>query len=91
MKRIIISMDAASQTLNQAAHTSIAVVARSVAHKETLPDGTHIPQNIVCSQGVGPTVGAPEEAGFFGNLICRTTRLFGGAFGEGPEDIIAET
>ena len=91
MKRIIISMDAASQTLKQAAHTSIAVIARSAAHKETLPDGTHIPQNVICSQGVAPSVGAPEEAGFFGNLIYRTMRLFGGAFGEGPEDIIVET
>lgn len=81
MKPIIISMDAASQTLNQAAHTSIAVIARSAAHKEMLPDGTHIHQNVIYSQGVAPTAGAPEEAGFFGNLICRTTRLFGRAFG----------
>lgn len=60
-------MDAASQTLNQAAHTSIAVIARSAAHKETLPDRSHIPQNAICSPDVGPTVGAPEEADFF----CR--------------------
>ena len=91
MKRIIICMDAASKTLTQASHSGIAVIDRSAAHKETLPDGTHIHQNVIYSQSVAPTAGAPEEAGFFGNLICRTTRLFGGAFGEGPEDIIVET
>ena len=91
MKRIIICMDGTWQTLNQAKHTNIAIIARSVAHKETLPDGTHIHQNVIYSQGVGSTVGALEEAGFFGSMIYRTTRLFGGAFGEGLEDIIVET
>jgi len=91
MKRIILCMDGTWQTLNQARHTNIAIIARSVAHKETLPDGSHIHQHVIYSQGVGSTVGALEEAGIFGNLIYRTTRLFGGAFGEGLEDIIVET
>jgi hypothetical protein len=91
MQRIIICMDGTRQTLNQARHTNIAIIARSAAHKETLPDGTHIHQHVIYSQGVGSTVGALEEAGLFGNLIYRTTRLFGGAFGEGLEDIIVET
>lgn len=91
MKRIIICMDGTWQTLNQAKLTNIAIIARSVAHQDIRPDGTRIHQQVIYSEGVGSTVGALEKSGFFGGLIDRTTRLFGGAFGEGLEDIIVET
>src|SRR3990167_1487941 len=91
MKRIIICMDGTWQTLNQAKLTNIAIIARSVAHQDIRPDGTRIHQQVIYSEGVGSTVGALEKSGFFGGLIYRTTRLFGGAFGEGLEDIIVET
>jgi uncharacterized protein (DUF2235 family) len=53
-QRIILCMDGTRQTLNQARHTNIAIIARSAAHKETLPDGTHIHQHVIYSQGVAP-------------------------------------
>ena len=91
MKRIIICMDGTWQTLNQEKLTNIGIIARSVAHKETLPDGTHIHQNVIYSHGVGSSVGALERSGLSARLIRGTTRLFGGAFGEGLEDLIVET
>lgn len=91
MKRIIICMDGTWQTLNQDKLTNIAILARSVAHKETLPDGQYIHQHVIYSQGVGSSVSALEKSGFFGNFVHRTIRIFGGAFGEGLEDLIVET
>ena len=81
-------MDGTWQTLNQEKLTNIGIIARSVAHKETLPDGTHIHQNVIYSHGVGSSVGALERSGLSARLIRGTTRLFGGAFGEGLEDLI---
>ncbi len=91
MKRIIICMDGTWQTLNQDKLTNIGIIARSIAHKDIRPDGSAIQQNVIYSHGVGSSIGALEKTGFAGRLIRRTTRIFGGAFGEGLEDLIVET
>jgi uncharacterized protein (DUF2235 family) len=91
MKRIIICMDGTWQTLNQEKLTNIGIIARSIAHKETRPDGTHIHQNVIYSHGVGSSVSALEKTGWSARFIRGTTRLFGGAFGEGLEDLIVDT
>ena len=91
MKRIVICMDGTWQTLSQQKLTNIGILARSVAHKEELPDGSFIHQNVIYSHGVGSTIGALEKLDFFGGFVSGANRMLGGAFGEGLEDIIVET
>lgn len=91
MKRIIICMDGTWQTLNQQTLTNIGIIARSVAHKETLPDGSHVHQQVIYTKGVGSSIGALERLGFFGGLVHGVNRIFGGMFGEGLEDGIVDT
>lgn len=91
MKRIIICMDGTWQTLNQHRLTNIGIIARSVAHKETLEDGSHIHQQVIYTKGVGSSIGALERLGFFGGLVHGVNRIFGGMFGEGLEDGIVDT
>ncbi|MFN4024210.1 MAG: phospholipase effector Tle1 domain-containing protein [Hyphomonas sp.] len=91
MKRIIICMDGTWQTLNQQRLTNIGIIARSVAHKETLADGSHIHQQVIYTKGVGSSIGALERLGFFGSLVHGVNRIFGGMFGEGLEDGIVDT
>lgn len=91
MKRIIICMDGTWQTLNQHKLTNIGIIARSVAHKETVADGQHIHQHVIYTKGVGSSIGALERLGFFGGLVHGVNRIFGGMFGEGLEDGIVDT
>lgn len=91
MKRIVICMDGTWQTLSQQKLTNIGILARSVAHKEERADGSVVHQNVIYSHGVGSSIGALEKLGFFGGLVSGANRMFGGAFGEGLEDIIVET
>lgn len=91
MKRIVICMDGTWQTLSQQKLTNIGILARSVAHKEERADGSVVHQNVIYSLGVGSSIGALENLDLFGRLASGANRLFGGAFGEGLEDIIVET
>jgi uncharacterized protein (DUF2235 family) len=91
MKRIVICMDGTWQSLNQEELTNIGVIARSVAHKETLQDGSFVHQTVIYTQGVGSATGALEPRGFLQKIATGFTRLFGGAIGEGLEDAILDT
>ena len=95
MKRIVICMDGTWQTLNQERPTNIGIIARSVAHKETIPDprggNAHIQQMVIYTQGVGSTMGTFPGAGFFDRLNAEVTRSFGGAFGVGLEESVLNT
>ncbi len=91
MKRIIICLDGTWQTLNQQKLTNIGIIARSIAHKESLPNGEFIHQNVIYTRGVGSSAGALERLGFFGSLLHGVNRIFGGMFGEGLEDGIVDT
>lgn len=97
MKRIVICMDGTWQTLSQDRLTNIGIIARSVAHKETIPGGgpggtdRYIHQTVIYTHGVGSTIGAVAKRGFLGGLSASLNRLAGGAFGEGLEDGIVDT
>lgn len=91
MKRIIICMDGTWQSLNQENLTNIGIIARSIAHKETREDGSKIEQIVIYTQGVGSSIGALSQRGFFAEASYRFNRLAGGAFGEGLEDGIVDT
>jgi uncharacterized protein (DUF2235 family) len=93
MKRIVVCMDGTWQTLRQDKPTNIALIARSVSHKETVraPDGAerHIHQMLIYSHGVGSNVGAVARRGL-SEFIANFNRINGGAFGEGLEDGIVD-
>lgn len=91
LKRFIICFDGTWQKLRQSRPTNIAIIARSVAHTNTLPDGAHIPQIVIYSQGVGSNVDALGKDGFMDGFSEWLNRMLGGVFGEGLEDAIVET
>lgn len=91
MKRIIVCMDGTWQSLNQPELTNIGIIARSVAHKETRADGSHVHQTVIYTHGVGSSIGALAERGFLEQAAYSFNRLAGGAFGEGLEDGIVDT
>lgn len=91
MKRLIVCMDGTWQTLSQQKLTNIGILARAIAHKDERPDGTVVHQHVIYSQGVGSTTGAMEKSNFAGRLVSGANRIFGGAFGEGLEDLIVDT
>lgn len=95
MKRIIICMDGTWQTLRQDRPTNIALIARSVAHKQTIkgengqPD-QFVHQIVIYTQGVGSNVGALPGRSLFSQAMSDLNRFFGGAFGDGLEDGILD-
>ncbi|MBC7769122.1 MAG: DUF2235 domain-containing protein [Phycisphaerales bacterium] len=96
MKRIIVCMDGTWQSLRQDKPTNVALIARSVAHKETLQDENgvatgYIPQTVIYTQGVGSNIGALTRLTFGSWLLAVINRTFGGALGEGLEDGILDT
>lgn len=91
MKRIIICLDGTWQTLHQHKLTNIGIIARSIAHKETVAEGNYIHQHVIYTKGVGSSIGALERLGLFGSLVHGVNRIFGGMFGEGLEDGIVDT
>lgn len=91
MKRIIVCMDGTWQSLNQDNLTNIGIIARSVAHKETLPDGSTIHQTVIYTHGVGSSIGALARRGWLEDMSASFNRFAGGAFGEGLEDGIVDT
>ncbi|MFT3726205.1 MAG: DUF2235 domain-containing protein [Terricaulis sp.] len=91
MKRIVICLDGTWQTLSQSDITNIGIIARSVAHKETRPDGSHIYQNVIYAQGVGSTIGGTVGRDWAARTFGSLTRTLGGAFGEGLDDLILDT
>lgn len=91
MKRIVVCMDGTWQSLHQANLTNIGVLARSIAHKETLPDGREIQQTVIYTHGVGSSMGALAQRGLLEEWSASFNRLAGGAFGEGLEDGILDT
>lgn len=91
MKRIIICMDGTWQSLNQPKLTNIGIIARSIAHKETLPDGKEIQQVVIYTHGVGSSMGALAQRGLLEEWSASFNRFAGGAFGEGLEDGILDT
>ncbi|MBP9234047.1 MAG: DUF2235 domain-containing protein [Hyphomonadaceae bacterium] len=91
MKRFIICFDGTWQRLRQDKPTNIAILARSVAHTNTLEDGTQIPQIVIYSQGVGSNIDALGKDGFVDGMTEWLNKILGGVFGEGVEDNIVET
>jgi uncharacterized protein (DUF2235 family) len=91
MKRIIVCMDGTWQTLSQNELTNIAVIARSIAHKETRNDGSYVDQLVIYDEGVGSTIGALARRDLAGRIFAGMTRFFGGAFGEGLDDLVLDT
>ncbi len=91
MKRFVICFDGTWQKLRQDKPTNIAIIARSIAHTHTLPDGSTIPQIVIYSQGVGSNVDALGKDGFMDGFSEWLNRMLGGVFGEGLEDNIVET
>lgn len=91
MKRIVVCLDGTWQTLSQSDITNIGIIARSTAHKETRPDGSHIYQNVIYAQGVGSTIGSMISRDIAGRAFVSFTRMLGGAFGEGLDDLILDT
>jgi len=91
MKRIVVCMDGTWQSLHQQKLTNIGIIARSVAHKETLPDGSQVHQTVIYTHGVGSSIGALAQRGFLEEVSYSFNRLAGGAFGEGLEDGIVDT
>ncbi|HRP11023.1 MAG TPA: DUF2235 domain-containing protein [Terricaulis sp.] len=93
-KRIVVCMDGTWQSLRQDRPTNIALIARSVAHKETVKNGAgepdYIHQIVIYTQGVGANVGALPGRSFFSLAMSRFNRLAGGVFGEGLEDGILD-
>lgn len=91
MKRIVVCMDGTWQTLNQDELTNIGIIARSVAHKETKPDGSTVQQTVIYTLGVGSSLGALSDTSFLQRAQTSFTRFAGGAFGEGLEDLVLDT
>jgi len=91
VKRFVVCFDGTWQRLKQPTPTNIAIIARSVAHTNTLADGTQIPQIVIYSQGVGSNVDALGKDGFMDGFSEWLNRMLGGVFGEGLEDCIVET
>jgi uncharacterized protein (DUF2235 family) len=97
MKRIVICMDGTWQNLRQDSPTNIGLIARSVAHKETVldaagnPTGEYIHQTVIYTHGVGSNVGALAQLTFGGWVMSMLNKVFGGALGEGLEDGILDT
>lgn len=94
MKRIVVCMDGTWQSLRQDKPTNIALIARSVAHKQTVKgdDGQerHIHQTVIYTQGVGSNVGALPGRSFYSEMMSRFNKLAGGMFGAGLEDGILD-
>lgn len=94
MKRIVICMDGTWQSLSQDRLTNIGLIARSVAHKQTVRDEKgeerHIHQTVIYTHGVGSNIGALAKRGFMSEVMARFNRLAGGVFGEGLEDGIVD-
>lgn len=90
MKRIVVCMDGTWQTLHQPKLTNIGIIARSVAHKETLADGGHIQQTVIYTCGVGSSMGALSDRSSLEAISASFNRFAGGAFGEGLEDGILD-
>ncbi len=96
MKRIVICMDGTWQSLRQDKPTNIGLIARSIAHKETLRDANgnvtgYVPQTVIYTQGVGSNTGALSKLTFGSWLLGVVNRTFGGALGDGLEDGILDT
>jgi uncharacterized protein (DUF2235 family) len=91
VKRFVVCFDGTWQKLRQDKPTNIAIIARSIAHTNTLADGTQIPQIVLYSQGVGSNVDALGKDGFMDGMTEWLNRIMGGVFGEGLEDCIVET
>lgn len=91
VKRFVICFDGTWQKLRQAKPTNIAIIARSIAHTNTLEDGTQIPQIVIYSQGVGSNTDALGKDGFVDGITEWLNKMLGGIFGEGIEDNIVET
>ena len=91
MKRFVICFDGTWQQLRQSKPTNIAIIARSIAHTNTLEDGTQIPQIVIYSQGVGSNTDALGKDGFVDGVTEWLNKMLGGVFGEGVEDNLVET
>ena len=91
MKRFVICFDGTWQKLRQPKPTNIALIARSVAHTHTLPDGRQIPQIVIYAQGVGSNTDALGKAGFMDGITEGLNQMLGGVFGDGLEDSIVDT
>lgn len=93
-KRIVVCMDGTWQSLRQDKPTNIALIARSVAHKETVRDAnghvSYIHQMVLYSQGVGAATTAIPGRNLISSVNSYVNRLFGGAFGDGLEDGILD-
>jgi len=97
MKRIVICMDGTWQNLRQDYPTNVGLIARSVAHKETVldaagnPTGEYIYQTVIYTHGVGSNIGALTKVTFGSWMMAMLNKIFGGALGEGLEDGILDT
>ncbi|MEQ1492688.1 MAG: DUF2235 domain-containing protein, partial [Terricaulis sp.] len=91
MKRLIVCLDGTWQTLEQTNITNIAIIARSITHAEQRPGQDTIQQIVIYSQGVGATTDALARTSLMGKASRDLTRLAGGAFGEGLEDMLLDT
>jgi len=91
MKRFVICLDGTWQTLSQADITNIGLIARSVAHKQMRGDGGYVYQNVIYAQGVGSTIGGVAERDVATRTFAGLTRILGGAFGAGLDDLILDT
>jgi uncharacterized protein (DUF2235 family) len=93
----VICMDGTWQNLRQDTPTNIGLIARSVAHKETVrdsagnPTGDYVYQTVIYTQGVGSNIGALARMTFGSWVLGMLNRVFGGALGEGLEDGILDT
>ena len=90
MKRFVICLDGTWQQLRQEKPTNIGLIARSVGHKTTGPDGQPIEQVVFYSQGVGANIDALGKQSFIDSTAASFNRLAGGAFGAGLEDGIMD-
>jgi len=91
MKRIVICMDGTWQSIYQDELTNIGIIARSVAHKETLADGSVAQQTVIYTLGVGTSLSALADHNLLSRVSTAYTRVVGGAFGEGLEDLVLDT
>ncbi|MDX2276302.1 MAG: DUF2235 domain-containing protein [Hyphomonadaceae bacterium] len=91
MKRIIVCMDGTWQSLNQPKLTNIGILARSIAHRQTRPDGSQVHQIVIYTHGVGSSMGALSRRSLLEVASESFARLTGGALGAGLEDGILDT
>lgn len=91
MKRIVICMDGTWQNLYQDELTNIGIIARSIAHKETRPDGSYVQQTVIYTLGVGSSLSALADGSALQKFATAYNRAIGGAFGEGLEDLVLDT